>query len=125
MKKVLNTYRNGPDSALTELAVERGCLGITLTLEQPGMTTGLHAHVDQHLSVILAGKAMMNLGGVCSPMSAGESCVVPAGVNHEFTSLDFDTKIKCHFTDKPYDPDDFEVGCLPIELQQRLTQEPA
>lgn len=61
----------------------------------PGGHTPRHAHPWLHVNLVLEGSGILFLDGVEHRLEAGDSAVVPANLEHQFSALDTTFSIVC------------------------------
>jgi quercetin dioxygenase-like cupin family protein len=118
-------YRAQSDGPLTRIHVAPGAVVVTMTFDQPGCHTRLHAHAFDHTMHCDAGRARVEIDGVGSIVGPGDSYLVEAHKQHGVWPLALDTVLRCVHEHADIHPDQAGDG-IPIEWLERLTdKEPA
>ena len=89
---------------LHELLAEHGDAAYREVLRVPALSLGLFAAPPGHLDtqephgqdevyVVLAGSAVLDVDGECTPVGAGSVAYVPAGVPHRFRDVQGDLRV--------------------------------
>jgi quercetin dioxygenase-like cupin family protein len=92
MEQDREIWRDGVETLMFASAA-RGATQLTV-FEQwcaPGCGAPPHIHAVEEVLRVLAGRALVRLGGDEQELGAGESAIVPAGVAHGFTNVGDDT----------------------------------
>lgn len=101
-------------AGLTELLAEHGDVTYREMLRVPALSLGLFAAVPGHddgqaphevdeVYVVVAGRAVLELGGVRTPVEAGSVAYVPPHVPHRFVDVTEDLRVIVVFA--PTGPD--------------------
>ena len=102
-----------------------GWISVRMVFDATGASVRGHAHAFDHLMTVEAGRCVISAAGEGLLLSAGESFMVPAHVEHSIVGADMGTVVRCEHEIRhengDIDPMAFAPGGIPVEWLQRLT----
>lgn len=113
-------YRTHEDGPITTVAIEPGAVTVTMLFDQPGCYTRLHSHTFDHTMIVVRGTVRIEIDGVVSIKSAGDTYLVEAHKQHSVVPLTLDAEVKCVHEHADIHPDGAR-DAIPLEWLTRLT----
>lgn len=115
-------YRTHEDGPLTTITVEPGAVHVSMLFDTPMCHVRLHSHAFDHIMIVKRGTVRIEIDGVVSIKSAGDTYMVEAHKQHSVMPMTLDAEVDCVHEHADIHPDNAGDG-IPVEWLDRLVDQ--